>query len=439
MSAARQFTVQPGGRLSGELRVPGDKSISHRAVMLGAIAEGETRVSGFLEGDDAMATLAAMRALGVTIEGPEDGRLTIHGVGLHGLRASDGRLDLGNSGTSMRLFCGLLAGQRFASELIGDQSLMRRPMRRVTDPLAAMGASIQTTEAGTAPLSIEPVSGLRGINYNLPVASAQVKSAILLAGLYADGETVVTEPAVTRDHTERMLAGLGYPIEQSGRRVRLHGGERLQGGVIDVPADISSAAFFLVGSSIASGSNVVLKDVGLNPTRTGVVDILQRMGAAITVRPTQSRGGEPIGDIEVASAPLKGIEIPTELVPLAIDEFPALFIAAACAEGETLLRGAEELRVKESDRIAVMAEGLRVLGADVEPLPDGIRIRGGGLQGGRVHAYGDHRIAMSFAMAGLVAQGPIHIDGCAEVDTSFPGFVSLASQAGLDIQSSEGQ
>ncbi len=435
MSAQRQFTVKPGGALSGACRVPGDKSISHRAVMLGAIAEGETEVSGFLQGDDAMATLAAMRALGVRIEGPEQGRLHVHGVGLYGLRASDAPLDLGNSGTSMRLFSGLLAGQHFASELVGDQSLMRRPMRRVTDPLAAMGADITTTQAGTAPLQIRPVSGLHGIDYALPVASAQVKSAVLLAGLYADGETTVTEPAITRDHTERMLAGLGYPIDQSNGRVALQGGGELRGGAIDVPADISSAAFFLVGASIAPGSQMTLHDVGLNPTRTGVIDILRQMGAEIEITETQTKGGEPVGTIDVKSARLKGIEIPLDLVPLAIDEFPALFIAAACAEGETVLRGAEELRVKESDRIAVMAEGLTALGVAVEPLPDGIRIIGGGLHGGEVHARGDHRIAMSFAMAGLIADGPICIHDCAEVDTSFPGFVELAAAAGLDIVS----
>lgn len=437
MSVQRLFTVRPGGKLSGDLRVPGDKSISHRSVMLGAIAEGETQVSGFLEGDDAMATLAAMRALGVKIEGPERGRLTVHGVGLNGLQAPHAPLDLGNSGTSMRLFSGLLAGQRFASELIGDRSLMRRPMRRVTDPLAAMGADIRTTQDGTAPLQISPVAGLRGIDYAMPVASAQVKSAILLAGLYASGQTAVTEPAVTRDHTERMLAGLGYPVEQSNGRAVLRGGGRLLGGEIDVPADISSAAFFLVGASIAAGSKLTLQDVGLNPTRTGVIDILRKMGADIEITPTHAKGGEPVGTMTVCSARLKGIEIPVEWVPLAIDEFPALFIAAACAEGETILRGAAELRVKESDRIAVMAEGLAALGVEVEPLPDGIRIVGGGLRGGEVHAQGDHRIAMSFAMAGLIADGPIRIHDCAEVDTSFPGFVELAASAGLDITAEE--
>ena len=433
----RRFVIEPGGALSGDIRVPGDKSVSHRAVMLGSVAEGVTRVSGFLQGDDAMATLGAMRSLGVTIDGPEAGALTIHGVGLHGLQAPDAPLDLGNSGTSMRLLTGLLCGQRFATTLIGDRSLMNRPMRRVTDPLGQMGAEIVTSDKGTAPLAIQPVTSLTGIDYPLPMASAQVKSAVLLAGLYARGETTVTEPGITRDHTERMLQALGYPVEVDGPRVGLTGHGRLTGGSIHVPADISSAAFFLVGAAIGAGEAVTLLDVGLNPTRTGVVEILKRMGADLEVIPKGDGGGEPVGDIRIQAASLEGIEIPPSLVPVAIDEFPALFIAAACARGETLLRGAEELRVKESDRIAVMATGLERLGVQVEALPDGIRIQGGRLGGGHVQAQGDHRVAMAFAMAGLVADGPIVIDGCAEVDTSFPGFAGLARSAGLPISVEE--
>jgi len=433
VSGNRRFTIQPGGALSGTLRVPGDKSISHRAVMLGAIADGVTEVSGFLEGDDALATLAAMRQLGVRIEGPVDGFLRIWGLGLGGLQAPAAPLDLGNSGTSMRLFAGLLAGQAFSSELHGDASLMRRPMRRVTDPLRAMGAEIQTTGDGTAPLHISPVGGLAGIEYVMPVASAQVKSALLLAGLYATGTTRIFEPAVTRDHTERMLTALGCPVENNNGWVEISGPATLKAAALKIPADISSAAFFLVGASIASGSELVLKDVGLNPSRIGVIEILQRMGADIQIEPNPMSDGEPTGQLTVRSAPLRGIEIPLELVPLAIDEFPAIFIAAACAQGETVLRGAEELRVKESDRIAVMADGLSALGIDVEPHPDGIRITGGAFSGGQVNAQGDHRIAMSFAMAGLVASGPIYIDGCSEVHTSFPGFVELARAAGLRI------
>ncbi len=425
------FLAEPGGHLQGTIRVPGDKSISHRSIMLGSLADGITEVSGFLEGDDSLATLRAFRHMGVRIEGPEQGRVRIHGVGLHGLRAPDGPLDLGNSGTSMRLLCGLMAGQSFNSTLIGDASLSGRPMRRVTVPLADMGARINSTAHGTAPLDIEPVDDLHGIDYAMPVASAQVKSSLLLAGLYAKGRTCVTEPAPTRDHTERMLSGFGYPVQRDGNKVCLQGGGRLTASAIEVPADISSAAFFLVGASIAPGSDLTLTHVGMNPTRIGVINILRAMGADIEVINPREAGGEPVADLRVRSAALKGIRIPEEQVPLAIDEFPALFVAAACAEGETLLTGAEELRVKESDRIQVMADGLLALGVDAEPTPDGIRIRGGRLGGGRVDSHGDHRIAMSFAMAALRANGEIRIDDCANVNTSFPGFVDLAASAGL--------
>ena len=428
-----QFRAGPGGHLSGTLRVPGDKSISHRSIMLGSLAGGTTRVSGFLEGADALATLEAFRRMGVVIEGPDDGRVVIHGVGMDGLRAPDGVLDLGNSGTSMRLLCGLLAGQGIGVTLTGDASLRSRPMRRVTDPLARMGARIDTSAQGTAPLHIRPVEGLHGIDYQLPVASAQIKSALLLAGLYADGETCVTEPAPTRDHTERMLQGFGYPVRREGARICVTGGGRLTACELDVPADISSAAFFLVGASIAPGSDLTLRHVGINPTRDGVITILRLMGADIEVLDRREVGGEPVADLRVRSAPLHGIRIPEEQVPLAIDEFPALFIAAACADGETLLSGAEELRVKESDRIQVMADGLSALGVDAVPTPDGMRIRGGAIGGGRVDSHGDHRIAMAFAMAALRAGDEILIDDCANVDTSFPGFAELAAGAGLDL------
>lgn len=434
MSANVRFLVRPGGALRGRVRVPGDKSISHRSIMLGALADGVTAVSGFLEGEDSLATLRAFRQMGVRIDGPADGRVTIHGVGLQGLKAPSGPLDLGNSGTSMRLMAGLLAGQGFGCTLIGDASLSRRPMRRVTEPLSRMGAQIETTDAGTPPLRIHPVAGLTGIHYDMPVASAQVKSSLLLAGLYARGETCVTEPAPTRDHTERMLAGFGYAVRREGSRACVEGGGRLTGCAIDVPADISSAAFFLVGASVAPGSDLVLEHVGLNPTRIGVLNILREMGADIAVTNRRDVGGEPVGDLRVRSAPLRGIRIPQDQVPLAIDEFPALFVAAACAEGETVLTGAEELRVKESDRIQVMADGLAALGVDARPTPDGIVIRGGPIGGGRVASHGDHRIAMSFAVAALRAGGPIAIDDCANVDTSFPGFAALAAGAGLDIR-----
>ncbi|MCG7877717.1 MAG: 3-phosphoshikimate 1-carboxyvinyltransferase [Candidatus Thiodiazotropha endolucinida] len=427
------YRIQPGGKLIGNLRVPGDKSISHRSIMLGSLADGVTEVTGFLEGEDSLATLNAFRQMGVAIDGPTQGRVTIQGVGMHGLQAPDGALDLGNSGTSMRLLTGLLAGQGMAVTLTGDSSLSGRPMRRVIDPLSRMNASIGSTEAFTAPLQIHPQSCLQGIDYQMPMASAQVKSALLLAGLCAKGETCITEPAPTRDHTERMLQGFGYPVRRDGNRICLTGGGRLSACEIDIPADISSAAFFLVGVSIAEGSEMVLQHVGINPTRDGVISILKLMGAEIELLNEREVGGEPVADIRVTSTDLHGIDIPEELVPLAIDEFPAIFVAAACARGETRLRGAEELRVKESDRIQVMAEGLQRLGIEADPRPDGIVIQGGALQGGKVESHGDHRIAMSFAMAGLRATGPIEIADCANVNTSFPGFVPSAADMGLQI------
>ena len=433
-----EFNLMPGGTVSGEARVPGDKSISHRSVMLGALAEGPTRVSGFLEGEDALATVAAFRAMGVVIEGPDAGRVRIEGVGLRGLRAPDRPLDCGNSGTSMRLLCGLLAGQPFDCELTGDDSLRRRPMGRVIDPLSRRGAEITAAEAGTPPLRISGGRPLHGIHYDLPMASAQVKSAVLLAGLYSEGRTSVTEPAPTRDHTERMLRGFGYEVTSEAGMIALEGGGRLRGTDIDVPADISSAAFFLVAASIAPGSDLLLTHVGVNPTRTGVLNILRLMGADITLRNQREVGGEPVADIRVRHAPLRGIEIPVEQVPLAIDEFPVLFSAAACAEGRTVLRGAAELRVKESDRIAAMAEGLSTLGVCNEVLEDGIVIEGGALGGGLIHTYNDHRIAMAFAVAALRAEREIRVLDCDHVATSFPGFDAMARGLGLQISTLAG-
>jgi 3-phosphoshikimate 1-carboxyvinyltransferase len=433
------YLVQSGGRLSGTLRVPGDKSISHRSVMLGALAEGTTRVTGLLEGEDVLCTLAAFRAMGVRADGPQQGRLAIHGVGLRGLRAPSAPLDMGNSGTAMRLMAGILAGQAFDSVLIGDASLSQRPMQRVSGPLSSMGAVIATAGEGRPPLRIKGGQTLHGIHYPMPVASAQVKSSLLLAGLYAAGETCVTEPAPTRDHTERMLLGFGYEVGINGACRCVRGGGRLKACDIDVPTDISSAAFFMVGASIAPGSELLLEHVGINPTRTGVISILKRMGADIEILNPREAGGEPVADIRVRHAKLKGIAIPRDQVPLAIDEFPALFIAAAYAEGETVLTGAEELRVKESDRIAVMAQGLKALAVDARETPDGIVIRGGTLQGGAVDSRGDHRIAMSFAIAALRAAGPVTIRDCKNVDTSFPGFAVLASQAGLVIETHGGR
>jgi 3-phosphoshikimate 1-carboxyvinyltransferase len=427
------FHIESGGRLGGTLRVPGDKSISHRSIMLGSIAEGETRVTGFLEGEDSLATLSAFRAMGVQIAGPENGNVVIQGAGPHGLRKPDVPLDLGNSGTSMRLLAGLLAGQVFDATLVGDSSLSRRPMGRVIDPLSRMGAVIDSDENQTAPLTVRGGNNLRGIRYELPVASAQVKSSILLAGLYAAGETCVTEPVTTRDHTERMLQGMGYDLQVDGSTVCLSGGGTLQGMEIDVPSDISSAAFFLVGASIVPDSDLLLTHVGINPTRTGVIDILRVMGANIELQNERMAGGEPVADIRVRSAPLHGIDIPERLVPYAIDEFPALFVAAAHARGRTVLTGAEELRVKESDRIQVMADGLQALGVDAQATPDGMIINGGPIRGGTVHSHGDHRIAMAFSMAAMIATGSVSIHDCANVNTSFPGFVSLAATAGMSI------
>lgn len=428
--------ARPGTGLAGRLRVPGDKSISHRSIMLGSLARGTTRVTGFLEGADAISTMNVFRALGVHIEGPDEGRVTVTGAGR--LQAPARPLDCGNAGTAMRLLMGLLCGQAFGCTLIGDESLSRRPMRRVAEPLTRMGARI-TTNNGTPPVQLLPTEGLHAIDYVMPMASAQVKSAILLAGLFAQGVTSVTEPAPTRDHTERMLAGFGVKVEREGATVRILGGQTLQAMDIDVPADISSAAFFLVAASIAAGSELVLEHVGVNPTRTGILEILRLMGADIRLENPREAGGEPVADLRVRATELQGISVPPGLVPLAIDEFPVLFVAAACARGRTIVTGAEELRVKESDRIAAMANGLKALGVDAQPTPDGMIIDGQGdrqavFQSGTVDSLGDHRIAMAFAVASLRAAGPIHILETTNVGTSFPGFCELSRSVGLDVR-----
>lgn len=438
------FVTQPGSRaVQGCIRVPGDKSISHRSIMLGALAEGITRVKGFLEGEDALATLQTFRDLGVLIEGPHNGEVTINGVGIKGLKQPQGPLYLGNSGTSMRLLAGILAAQSFDTELTGDASLSKRPMGRVADPLRLMGAEIETAEGGRPPLKIKGGKQLKGITYDLPMASAQVKSCLLLAGLWAEGETRVTEPAPTRDHTERMLQGFGYPVFKQGATAAVQGGGKLLAADIDIPSDISSATFFMVAAAISPGSDLTLEHVGINPTRDGVINILRLMGADLELSNQRDVGGEPVADIRVRYAPLKGIDIPEDQVPLAIDEFPALFIAASCAQGTTRLSGAEELRVKESDRIQVMADGLLDLGVDCTVLEDGIIIQGKGDQAevfssAEIVCHHDHRIAMSFAVAGLRASGSIIIKDCATVNTSFPGFAELARSVGfkLDVQTS---
>jgi 3-phosphoshikimate 1-carboxyvinyltransferase len=428
------YVATAGSPLRGELQVPGDKSVSHRSVMFAAIADGVSEIDGFLEGEDTRATAAAFAAMGVRIEAPSAGRRIVHGVGLHGLQAPAAAIDCGNAGTGMRLLTGLLAGQRFDSELIGDASLSRRPMNRVIDPLAQMGAVIDSAPGGLPPLVIRGGQRLRGIDYASPVASAQVKSAVLLAGLYADGETTVRESHPTRDYSERMLAAFGWPVEFRPGYARLAGGHRLQARDLQVPADFSSAAFFLVAASIMPGSDLVLRAVGVHPRRTGLLQALRAMGADIRLeRPREGQGGEPIADLRVSYAPLRGIEVPEELVPDMIDEFPVLFVAAAAAGGQTVVRGAAELRVKESDRIASMAAGLRVLGVRIEETPDGAVIEGGPIGGGRVDSHGDHRIAMSFAVAAQLATGEVRIGDCANVATSFPGFETLARAVGMGI------
>jgi len=430
------WSSAPASALQGEIAVPGDKSISHRAVMLAALAEGASRIDGFLEGEDTRATAAIFGAMGVRIDTPSASQRIVHGVGLHGLAAPSGLLDCGNAGTGMRLLAGLLAGQRFDSTLVGDESLSRRPMRRVTEPLRSMGARIETAEGGFPPLCIGGSAALRGIDFQAPVASAQIKSAVLLAGLYAKGETCVSEVHPTRDYTERMLAAFGWPIAFEPGRARLEGGHRLYATDVVVPADFSSAAFFLVAASIVPGSRLLLRAVGLNPRRTGLLQALRMMGADIREHDPREQGGEQVADLEVRHAPLRGIEVPVDLVSDMIDEFPVLFVAAAAAKGATTVRGAAELRVKESDRIAGMARGLRRLGIAVAEAPDGAVIEGGLLSGGEVDSGGDHRIAMAFAVAALVARGPVRIADCDNVATSFPGFVALACGIGFDIRES---
>jgi len=426
------FECRPGGAVSGLIRVPGDKSISHRSIILSSIAEGTSQISGFLQGEDSLNTLGAFRAMDVSIERSAD-RVSVKGVGLHGLSKPENPLDMGNSGTAMRLLLGLLAGQAFDSTLTGDESLSKRPMNRVIEPLRAMNARIDSQPGGMAPLEVHAQSQLRAIDYHMPIASAQVKSCLLLASLYVEGTSTISEPALTRDHTERMLRGFGCQVDTNGSNISIKGRQTLYACDIEIQADISSAAFFLVAASIAPESEITLQHVGINPTRTGVIEILKLMGANITLHNERDIGGEPVADIRVRSAALNGIKIPESLVPLAIDEFPVLFIAAACAKGETILTGAEELRVKESDRIQVMADGLITLGVEVEPTADGVRIQGGPMGGGVVESHGDHRIAMAFSVASLRANEAISIMNCANVNTSFPGFVDLARQVGIRV------
>lgn len=427
------WRTRPGGPLRGEIRVPGDKSISHRAIMLASLADGTSTIRGFLEGEDTRATAAAFAAMGVRIESPEPGVRVVHGVGIDGLKPPAQDLDCGNAGTGMRLLAGVLAGQRFDCRLVGDESLSRRPMRRVTEPLGLMGAQIATAPGAMPPLSIRGGRNLQGIQYRTPMASAQVKSSVLLAGLYADGQTEVSEPQPTRDYTESMLRAFGWPIEYGEGWARLEGGHRLEARDIDVPADFSSAAFFIVAASFCQGSDLTLRQVGLHPRRAGLLRALRLMGARIDVGQTQDHGFGEVADLRVRSAELRGIDVPKDAVPDMIDEFPVLFAAASVANGVTRVRGAEELRVKESDRIAGMATALRAVGAQIQELPDGADIEGGRLQAGEVDSLGDHRLAMSMVVAGQVSSGPITIRDCANVSTSFPGFLALAQGCGMQV------
>jgi 3-phosphoshikimate 1-carboxyvinyltransferase len=427
------YLIQPSPINDATVAVPGDKSISHRAIMLGSIAEGPTVVSGFLAGEDCLATMDAFRRMGVGIEQRASTDLAIQGVGLHGLHAPVEDIDLGNSGTAMRLLAGMLAGQGFTATLTGDESLTGRPMQRIITPLSQMGANIESRD-GKPPLTIRGNRELTAIDYRLPIASAQVKSSILLAGLYSNGTTTVSEPATTRDHTERMLTAMGANVEVAGNRISLHGGQTLRGGEIQVPADLSSAAFIMLAGLLAKRSDLLLRNVGVNPTRTGIIDILQAMGAKISLENSRAFGTEPVADIRVRSSDLHGIVVEPALVSLAIDEFPVLFVAAAAAKGTTVFSGLEELRVKESDRISTMATGLRALGIDVEESPDGATVRGGHFEAGEVRSFGDHRVAMSLAVAGTIAAGEVTVRDVGTVQTSFPGFDNCLRDIGVNIE-----
>lgn len=429
-----KLTSQPISHpLQGEIYIPGDKSISHRAILFNSIAQGTATLTHTLLGKDNLATIDAMRALGVSIEITDKakGIVNIQGVGLHGLKKPTTVLDMGNSGTGMRLLTGILAGQAFDSVIVGDESLQHRPMRRIIEPLRMMGAKINGRENQYAPLHLQATS-LQSISYFLPMASAQVKSCLLLAGLYAQGKTVITEPEASRDHTERMLSMLGADIEKNHLTTSISGQNELSAMNLDIPGDISSAAFFMVAATLIPGSHIILKHIGVNPTRTGIVDILRAMGADISILNIQQEN-EPYADIEVRYAPLHGIDIPSGAIVSAIDEFPIIFIAAANASGTTRLENAEELTVKESNRLLGMFEGLRKLGINCHLLPAGIEIIGSKMQGGFIDTYGDHRIAMSFLIAGAASQQPITINQAEMIDTSFPNFLSLTQMLRMNI------
>lgn len=414
--------VSKSSPLRGELTVPGDKSISHRAVMFGSISEGLTEITDFLQGADCLSTISCFRKMGIEIENTGE-RILVHGRGLHGLTAPSETLDAGNSGTTTRLISGILAGQNFSSRLTGDASIQSRPMNRIIHPLREMGAQISSeNENGCAPLLIRGTS-LHGIDYRSPVASAQVKSCILLAGLYADRETSVTEPALSRDHTERMLKSFGARVKRTGLTAQIFPESRLIGQKIQIPGDISSAAYFLAAALLVPGSEILLKNVGINPTRDGILQVIKKMGGDLQILNQRTISGEPVADLLVRHSSLNGTVIEGDLIPTLIDEIPILAVLASFAEGTTVIRNAEELKVKESDRLSIMVEGLLAMGAEVTGTDDGMIIRGGKpLRGTRIDSHKDHRIAMSFAVAGLAADGVTSIPDSGCVAISYPDF-----------------
>lgn len=431
------FRVRKAMAIQGNIRVPGDKSISHRAVIMGALAEGVTLIRGFLESEDSLATLQAFRDMGVVIEGPHQGQVKIYGVGLHGLCPPPGDLYLGSSDISMRLLSAILAAQEFDSRLLGDDLLMTKPMVRITQALRTMGAQVDTADGGVPPVNIYAVESLQGIDCTMQVPSAQVKSGLLLAGLYAQGKTTITEPVMTRDHTERMLQHFGVDVQRNGLTVSINPGQTLKAADFNVPGDMSCAAFFIVAAAISFNSDVVIEQVGINPGRSGLIDILRLMGADIDCTNAADLNGEPVVDIHVKYAPLQGIAIPAECLSASSDELPLVFVAAACAQGESLLKGAAELRGKEQNRVQAMTDGLRKMGIVIDNKNGQISITGGEFIGAKVDSFGDPRIAMALSIAGSQAHGDVLITGCDHVASSFPDFVEIAQKIGLRLQKEE--
>ena len=426
------FRIEPSNSIIGKANIPGDKSISHRAIILAAIADGESRIKNFLQGEDTLATIRVFQKMGVNIKNDGD-IIIVKGVGLHGLRAENPTLDFGNSGTSVRLLSGLLSAQNFSSQLIGDESLMKRPMSRIINPLQKMNAKINCTDLGTLPIKIEGGQKIEGIEYELPIFSAQLKSCLLLAGLYAEGTTKIIENMATRDHTERMLANFSHSVIKKGNQISIKKADRLIGCEIIVPGDFSSAAYFIVAAILTPNSNIIIENVGVNPTRNAMIKIMKLMGADVELKNERLESGEPVATIYAKTSKLTGIDIPKELVPVAIDELPIILVAAACAKGKTRLSGAAELRVKESDRIQSMLDGFISLGIKVKALEDGMIIEGGQYNGGVINSNDDHRIAMAFSIAGIIAKAPIIINSCKNVATSFPEFIDTAKHLGMNI------